>query len=118
MRVLEGSNRVRNGLMGILILLLVIGVGQSFASVPMLFAQPTYYAYFSDTGGLNGGDKVRIAGVDVGQVHSFAIEGDKVKIGYTARAAPRSAPTAGRPSAPTPSSVARPWRSSRAERRR
>ena len=41
MRTLEGSNRVRNGLMGILILLLVIGVGQSFASVPMLFAQPT-----------------------------------------------------------------------------
>ena len=39
MRVLEGSNRVRNGLMGILILLLVIGVGQSFASVPVLFAQ-------------------------------------------------------------------------------
>ena len=83
MRVLEGSNRVRNGLMGILILLLVIGVGQSFASVPVLFAQPMYYAQFSDTGGLSGGDKVRIAGVDIGEVKSFAIEGDKVKIGYT-----------------------------------
>jgi phospholipid/cholesterol/gamma-HCH transport system substrate-binding protein len=83
MRVLEGSNRVRNGLMGILILVLVIGVGQSFASVPVLFAQPTYYAYFKDTGGLSGSDKVRIAGVDVGQVRSFDIEGDKVKIGYT-----------------------------------
>ena len=69
--------------MGILILLLVIGVGQSFASVLMLFAQPNYYAQFSDTGGLNGGDKVRIAGVDVGEVQSFAIEGDKVMIGYT-----------------------------------
>jgi phospholipid/cholesterol/gamma-HCH transport system substrate-binding protein len=83
MRVLESSNRVRNGLMGILILLLVIGVGQSFASVPVLFAQPMYYAQFSDTGGLSGGDKVRIAGVDVGQVKSMEIEGDKVKIGYT-----------------------------------
>jgi phospholipid/cholesterol/gamma-HCH transport system substrate-binding protein len=83
MRVLEGSNRVRGGLMGLLILLLVIGVGQSFTSVPMLVAQPTYYAYFSDTGGLNGGDKVRIAGVDVGEVKSLEIEGDKVKIGYT-----------------------------------
>jgi phospholipid/cholesterol/gamma-HCH transport system substrate-binding protein len=69
--------------MGILILLLVIGVGQSFASVPILFAQPTYYAQFSDTGGLSGGDKVRIAGVDIGQVRSFEIEGDKVVIGYT-----------------------------------
>ncbi len=83
MRVLEGSDRIRNGLMGILITLLVIGVGQSFTSVPMLFAQPTYYAYFSDTGQLNGGDKVRIAGVDVGKVKSFEIDGDKVKIGYT-----------------------------------
>ena len=83
MRTLEGSNRVRNGVMGILVLLLVIGVGQSFASVPMLFATPTYYAQFSDTGGLNNGDKVRIAGVDVGQVRSMEIDGDKVVIGYS-----------------------------------
>ena len=83
MRVLESSNRVRSGLMGILLLVLVIGVGQSFASVPVLFAQPKYFAQFSDTGGLNGGDKVRIAGVDIGQVQSFAIDGDKVLIGYT-----------------------------------
>ncbi len=83
MRTLEGSDRVRNGLMGIIILLLVIGVGQSFASVPVLFAEPTYYAQFSDTAGLSGGDKVRIAGVDVGEVRSMEIEGDKVKIGYT-----------------------------------
>jgi phospholipid/cholesterol/gamma-HCH transport system substrate-binding protein len=83
MRTLEGSNRVRNGLMGIIILVLVLGVGQSFASVPMLFATPTYYAQFSDTGGLNTGDKVRIAGVDVGVVRSTKIDGDKVVIGYS-----------------------------------
>ena len=83
MRTLEGSNRVRNGLMGIVILVVVIGVGQSFASVPMLFATPTYYAQFSDTGGLNNGDKVRIAGVDVGNVRSMEIEGDKVVIGFS-----------------------------------
>src|SRR6476646_8783515 len=83
MRTLEGSNRVRNGLMGIIILVIVIGVGQSFASVPMLFATPTYYAQFSDTGGINKGDKVRIAGVDVGDVRSMAIDGDKVVIGYS-----------------------------------
>jgi phospholipid/cholesterol/gamma-HCH transport system substrate-binding protein len=83
MRTLEGNNRIRNGLMGIIILVLVIGVGQSFASVPMIFAQPKYYAQFSDTGGLNPGDKVRIAGVDVGQVQSLAIDGDKVIIGYS-----------------------------------
>ncbi|MDG4667423.1 MCE family protein [Mycobacterium sp. 236(2023)] len=83
MRVLEGSNRVRSGLMGIIILVVVIGVGQSFASVPMLFAKPTYYAQFSDTGGINVGDKVRIAGVDVGVVKSTDIDGDRVVIGYS-----------------------------------
>ena len=83
MRTLEGTNRVRNGLLGILVVVLVIGVGQSFGSVPMLFASPTYYAQFADTGGIGGGDKVRIAGVDVGMVRSMEIEGDKVKIGYS-----------------------------------
>lgn len=83
MRTLEGSNLVRNGLMGIIILALVVGVGQSFASVPMLFAQPMFYAQFTDTGGINPGDKVRIAGVDVGEVRSTEISGDKVVVGYT-----------------------------------
>src|SRR5690349_4708387 len=83
MRTLEGSDRIRNGLMGIIILILVLGVGQSFASVPMLFATPTYYAQFSDTGGIGTGDKVRIAGVDVGTVRSLEIDGDRVRIGYS-----------------------------------
>jgi phospholipid/cholesterol/gamma-HCH transport system substrate-binding protein len=83
MRTLEGDNRIRNGLMGIIILVLVIGVGQSFASVPMIFATPTYYAQFTDTGGLNPGDKVQIAGVNIGQVRSLNIDGDKVKIGFS-----------------------------------
>jgi phospholipid/cholesterol/gamma-HCH transport system substrate-binding protein len=82
-RVLEGNNRVRNGLKGIIILILVIGVGQSFTTVPMLFAQPMYYAEFADTGGVSNGAKVRIAGVDVGLVKSLDIDGDKVRIGYT-----------------------------------
>lgn len=83
MRTIEGSDRIRSGLMGVLILVLVIGVGQSFASVPMIFATPSYFAQFSDTGGLKSGDKVRIAGVDVGTVRSAEIDGDKVLIGYS-----------------------------------
>src|SRR5690242_20884189 len=83
MRTLEGSNRVRGGLMGIILLVVVIGVGQSFTSVPMLFATPTYYAEFADTGGINTGDKVEISGVDVGLVRSLAIRGNRVAIGFT-----------------------------------
>ena len=62
---------------------LVVGVGQSFTSVPMLFATPTYYAQFADTGGISAGDRVQIAGVEVGLVRSLAIRGDKVLIGFS-----------------------------------
>jgi len=60
MRTLEPPNRMRIGLMGIVVTVLVIGVGQSFTSVPILFAKPSYYGQFTDSGGINTGDKVRI----------------------------------------------------------
>jgi phospholipid/cholesterol/gamma-HCH transport system substrate-binding protein len=69
--------------MGVIVVLLVIAVGGTFTNVPMIFATPTYYGKFADTGGLSVGDKVRIAGLDVGLVKSMDIEGDQVKIGYT-----------------------------------
>lgn len=83
MRTLQGSDRFRKGLMGVIVVALIIGVGSTLTSVPMLFAVPTYYGQFADTGGLNTGDKVRIAGMDVGTVKSMEINGDKVVIGYT-----------------------------------
>ena len=83
MRTLEGSDRIRNGLIGLLVLIMVIGVGQSFASVPMLFAKPLYYAHFADSAGSGPGDKVRISGVDVGQLKSLKIDGDRVRVGFT-----------------------------------
>jgi len=83
MRTLQGSDRIKVGLLGLLILLMVIGVGQSFASIPMLFAKPMYYAHFADSAGSAPGDKVRISGFDVGQIKSLKIDGDRVKVGFT-----------------------------------
>jgi phospholipid/cholesterol/gamma-HCH transport system substrate-binding protein len=83
MRTLEPANRVRIGLMTIVVVLLVVGVGQSFTSVPMLFAQPGYYGQFTDTGGLNKGDKVRIAGINVGAVEAISIDGDHVVMKFS-----------------------------------
>ena len=83
MRSLTEFNRGRVGLMGVIVTLLVVAVGQSFTSVPMLFATPTYYAQFADTGGIGPHDKVEIAGVDVGLVRSVEIRGDKVLIGFS-----------------------------------
>ncbi|MCV7260433.1 virulence factor Mce family protein [Mycobacterium shimoidei] len=83
MRSLTEFNRTRVGLMGVVVTLLVIAVGQSFTSVPVLFATPTYYAQFTDTGGLSPGDKVQIAGVNVGLVRSLSIHGKHVVIGFS-----------------------------------
>ncbi|MGI9123329.1 MAG: MlaD family protein, partial [Mycobacterium sp.] len=83
MMTLQGSNRVRVGLLGLLILVMVVAVGQSFASVPMLFAKPMYYAHFAASAGSAPGDKVRVNGFDVGQIKSLKIDGDRVKVGFT-----------------------------------
>jgi phospholipid/cholesterol/gamma-HCH transport system substrate-binding protein len=83
MRTLEPANRLRIGLMGLVVLLLVVGVGQTFTSVPMLFARPTYYGQFTDTGGLEKGDKVRIAGLNVGSVEAIKIDGDHVVMKFS-----------------------------------
>jgi phospholipid/cholesterol/gamma-HCH transport system substrate-binding protein len=83
MRTLTEFNRGRVGVMGVLVTVLVIGVAQSFTSVPMLFATPTYYAQFADSGGLSPGDKVEIAGVNVGLVRSLQIQGNRVLVGFS-----------------------------------
>ncbi|OHV06735.1 MCE family protein [Mycobacterium talmoniae] len=83
MRTLEPPNRRRIGLMGIIVVLLMVGVGQSLTSVPMLFARPSYYGQFANTGGLHKGDKVRIAGMDIGKVEDIAIAGDHVVMKFS-----------------------------------
>jgi phospholipid/cholesterol/gamma-HCH transport system substrate-binding protein len=83
MRSLQPSNRVRIGMMGALILTLIVVVGQSFTSAPMLFAQPSFYGQFANTGQLNKGDKVRITGVVVGKVEGLKIDGDHVVIEFS-----------------------------------
>ncbi|MCV6968497.1 virulence factor Mce family protein [Mycobacterium bohemicum] len=83
MRTLTEFNRRRVGLMGVTVLGIVVAVGQSFTSVPMMFASPSYYGQFTETGQLNKGDKVRISGVNVGTVQGFDIEGDHVLIKFT-----------------------------------
>jgi phospholipid/cholesterol/gamma-HCH transport system substrate-binding protein len=83
MRALQPANRVRVGALAIAVVVLVVGVGQSFSSLPMLFATASYYAQFSDSGGLSKGDKVRVLGMDVGTVQDLRIDGDHVLMKFT-----------------------------------
>ncbi len=84
MRTLEPANRLRIGLMGLVVTVLAVGVGQTFTGVPMLFASPSYYGQFTDAGGMTSGDKVRIAGLTVGQVEGIKIDGDHIVMKFSA----------------------------------
>ncbi len=83
MRRLEGSNRVRNGLMGILILMLVIGVGQSFAACPC--CSPSRRTTRSSPTPAASSPATRSASPvwTSARCARSAIDGDKVKIGFS-----------------------------------
>ncbi|MDT5304057.1 MAG: phospholipid/cholesterol/gamma-HCH transport system substrate-binding protein [Mycobacterium sp.] len=83
MRALQPHNGVRIGIMAVLLTLLATAVGQSFTSAPMLFAEPRYYGEFTDSGALRAGDKVRIAGMDVGTVQELKIATGHVVVRFT-----------------------------------
>ncbi len=69
--------------MGLVVTVMVVGVGQTLTSTPQLFAEPNYFGEFTDSGQLNKGDKVRIAGVDVGDVEAIKIDGDHVVMKFS-----------------------------------
>jgi phospholipid/cholesterol/gamma-HCH transport system substrate-binding protein len=50
--------------------------------LPLIGGGPTYYADFSEAGGLKPNDEVRIAGVRVGKVDSVSLDGDHVKVAF------------------------------------
>ncbi len=83
MRTLEPPNRVRIGLMGILVTAARHRRrAEHHQRARCSTAKPEYYGQFTDTGGLSTGDKVRIAGVDVGKVESLKIDGDHILVKF------------------------------------
>jgi phospholipid/cholesterol/gamma-HCH transport system substrate-binding protein len=50
--------------------------------LPIIGGGTTYYADFTEAGGLKADDEVRIAGVRVGKVDSVSLDGDHVKVAF------------------------------------
>jgi phospholipid/cholesterol/gamma-HCH transport system substrate-binding protein len=50
--------------------------------LPLIGGGDTYYASFSEAGGLKVNDEVRVAGVRVGQVREVALDGDEVLVEF------------------------------------
>lgn len=66
-----------------LVLLLAIGLIVYYSNVLPFFGNgTTYAAEFSESGGLNPGDEVTIAGVKIGTVAGIALDGNKVRVTF------------------------------------
>src|SRR3954452_16978870 len=51
-------------------------------SLPLIGGGDTYYAAFSEAGGLKANDEVRVAGVRVGKIKKVELEGDHGRVEF------------------------------------
>jgi phospholipid/cholesterol/gamma-HCH transport system substrate-binding protein len=75
-------NPVVVGAISLAVVLGLILLAFNAQKLPIIGGGATYYADFSEAGGLKPNDEVRIAGVRVGQVDSVSLDGDHVKVAF------------------------------------
>jgi phospholipid/cholesterol/gamma-HCH transport system substrate-binding protein len=75
-------NPVVVGAVSLAVVALLILAAFRAQDLPLIGGGDTYYAAFSESGGLKADDEVRIAGVRVGKVEDVALEGDHVKVTF------------------------------------
>src|SRR6478735_10348933 len=76
------KNPVVVGAVSLAVIALLILAAFRAQDLPLIGGGDTYYAAFSESGGLQPNDAVRIAGVRVGKVESVGLEGDHVKVTF------------------------------------
>lgn len=83
---MNGSFREKNpvviGAVSLAVIALLILTAFRAQDLPLIGGGDTYYAAFSESGGLKPNDEVRIAGVRVGKVETVALDGDHVKVTF------------------------------------
>ena len=82
MKPFRERNPVIVGAFSIVALALLLTAALRAQDLPLIGGGTTYYADFTEAGGLKVNDEVRIAGVRVGKVDSVKLEGDKVHVGF------------------------------------
>ncbi|GAA1956907.1 MCE family protein [Nocardioides panacihumi] len=75
-------NPVKVGAVSMAVLALVMLLAFKAQDLPLIGGGDTYYAAFSEAGGLKADDEVRIAGVRVGKVTSVGLEHGHVKVAF------------------------------------
>ncbi|MBF4162458.1 MCE family protein [Nocardioides acrostichi] len=93
MKPFRERNPVIIGAVGIAVLALLLLAGFRAQDLPLIGGGDTYYADFSEAGGLRVNDEVRIAGVRVGKVESIELDGNVVKVGFRIKTDSQFGPT-------------------------
>ena len=75
-------NPVVVGAVSLAVIALLILAAFRAQDLPLIGGGDTYYAAFSESGGLKANDEVRIAGVRVGKVESVELDGDHVQVTF------------------------------------
>ena len=75
-------NPVVVGAVSLVVLAALVLAAFRAEDLPLIGAGDTYYAAFSEAGGLKENDEVRVAGVRVGKVKSVELDGDHVRVEF------------------------------------
>jgi phospholipid/cholesterol/gamma-HCH transport system substrate-binding protein len=78
-------NPVVVGAVSLAVLALMLVAALRAQDLPLIGGGDTYYASFTEAGGLKVNDEVRIAGVRVGKVESIELEDGEVKVGLNVK---------------------------------
>lgn len=79
----RGTQLVRSGFIGVVLIVLVITVGLQPERLLALAASLKYQALFTEAGGLNAGDKVMMSGVNVGTVGDVSLRSGQALVTFT-----------------------------------
>lgn len=85
MKPFRERNPVIIGAISIAVIVLALFAAFRAQDLPLIGGGDTYYAAFSEAGGLKTDDEVRIAGVRVGKVTDIELDGDHVKVAFTVK---------------------------------
>ncbi|GAA1939442.1 MCE family protein [Nocardioides marmoribigeumensis] len=75
-------NPVTIGAISLAVIAALLVVAFKAGDLPVIGGGDTYYASFSEAGGLKPNDEVRIAGVRVGKVRSVELKGSRVRVKF------------------------------------
>ncbi|MEO5852978.1 MAG: MCE family protein [Nocardioides sp.] len=82
MKPFRERNPVIIGAVSLVAIAATVMVAFRAQDLPVIGGGDTYYAAFSEAGGLKVNDEVRIAGVRVGKVEDIALDGDHVRVTF------------------------------------